>query len=381
MGSVNAAVAALQSWPAQIAGLIRRRTLADAYTSGIDNFLMLRFLAATMVVYGHGYPLSGMQKLDIFVRAGFGADSGKIAVSMFFCISGFLVTGSLVRWQNVIAFIKARALRLFPAYAACLLLCAYVLGPLVTTLPLRAYLRQHVVHTYVTANLGLRSVHFVLPGVTFGDGPAHDIVNGSIWTLPAEASMYLWLAALGLMGVYRRSWLAISVIFAMIAFATSYWSEFPMLIDDVRYLPFAGLFAVGSLCYLLRKYVPLGHGWMLAFPILTWATYGSALFDYSMALAIAYFCFWFAYCLPWHGFNRLGDYSYGIYLWGFPCEQLVVRWLDHPRPAQISLIAFPMALALAVASWHLIEQPALRLKKVPLLARLRIARDNKPQAP
>ena len=82
-----------------------------------------------------------------------------------------------------------------------------------------------------------------------------------------------------------------------------------------------------------------------------------------MLVAQAYFCFWFAYCLPWHGFNRFGDYSYGIYLWGFPCQQLIVLWLGHPRPGRITLLALPLALFFAIASWHLIERPALRLKR------------------
>lgn len=353
---------------------MRWRTLSDAFDGGVDNFLLLRFVAATMVVYAHSYPISGMHKLDIFARSGIGADGGNIAVCLFFCISGFLVTGSLTRWPNVLAFIKARALRLFPAFAICLLLCAYVLGPLITALPFGTYVRHPAVLGYVTGNLGLRDVIFALPGVSFGSAEPHDVVNGSIWTLPAEASMYLWLAALGLIGIYRHKWLATCAVLALMPVAAHFWLDIPMLIADQRYLPFAGLFALGSLCYLQRKHVPLGHGWMLALAAFAWLSYGSWFYNYLLAIAEAYFCFWFAYCLPWYGFNRLGDYSYGIYLWGYPCEQLVVRWLDHPRPAQISLLAFPMALALAMASWHFIEQPALRLKKLQFVAWLRTFR-------
>jgi peptidoglycan/LPS O-acetylase OafA/YrhL len=350
------------------------RTLADAFGTGADNFLLLRFVAASMVVYAHGYPLSGMDKTDIFVRAGFGADAGNIAVCIFFCISGFLVTGSLSRWPSVVAFLKSRILRLFPAFAVCLALCALVIGPLLTTLPTEEYFRHESVRVYVIDNLSLMSVHFVLPGVTFGNGATRNVVNGSIWTLPGEGSMYLWLAGLALAGVFRRNWFATAFLLIAIPVGARYWSDIPMLVDDDRYLPFACMFVLGSLCYLQRRHIPLGHGWMLGFLVLAWAVHGGILHAYVFPIVETYFCFWFAYCLPWHGFNRFGDYSYGVYLWGYPCEQIIVRWLDHPRPLQIAMLAFPMALALAIASWHLIERPALKLKKIRLLANLGIFR-------
>jgi len=127
------------------------------------------------------------------------------------------------------------------------------------------------------------------------------------------------------------------------------------------------------LAYVQRQRIPVGHSWMLACIALAWASRDSSLYPYFLTIAEAYFCFWFAYCLPWYGFSRFGDYSYGVYLWGFPCQQLCVSWLDHPRPSEIILTAFPLALGLAVASWHLVEQPALRLKNFPIYERFRNA--------
>jgi peptidoglycan/LPS O-acetylase OafA/YrhL len=349
---------------------LRSRSLAEAFESGADNFLLLRFLAASMVIYGHSYPLSGMHKTDIFARVDFGADAGNTAVRLFFCISGFLVTGSLVRWPNMFAFVKARALRLFPAYAACLILCAMVLGSLLTSLPIGEYLHQPDVVRYVSGNLSLCEVRFVLPGVVFSNTEAGTVVNGSIWTLPGEATMYLWLAALGLLRIFHRPWLATAAVLFVVALAANYWLSLPALVTDERYVPFAAMFAIGAIAYLQRRHVPLSHGGMLCLAVLAWASHGTVIYPWMIASAEAYFCFWFAYCIPWHGFNRFGDYSYGIYLWGYPCEQLMVRWLGHPRPLEIVLLAFPLALILAVASWHCIEQPALRLKKVPITTRL-----------
>lgn len=63
------------------------------------------------------------------------------------------------------------------------------------------------------------------------------------------------------------------------------------------------------------------------------------------------------------GFNRLGDYSYGVYLWRFPIQQVIAQLLPVPTPARITLIALPCAIAIGALSWHLLEKPLLRLKR------------------
>jgi len=366
---MNTLVATLK-WPASVARHLRWRSLAEAYESRVDNFLLLRFVASSILIYAHSYAVSGIpSRGDIFLRNGWNTHAGKIAVELFFCISGFLVTASLVRWQNTLAFLKARALRLLPAYIVCMAISAYVIGPLVTTLPLGEYMRHPLTHSYVVANLEMRQLQWILPGVEFSNSAYHNAVNGSIWSLPLEATMYLWLATLGLLGVYRRTWFATCTVLALAMVCAKYWAAMPLLSanHDPQHLPYAAMFALGSLAYLHRRFIPLGHAGMLACVAFAWATHYGVLAGASMLLAQSYFCFWFAYCLPWHGFNRFGDYSYGIYLWGFPCQQLIVLWLGHPRPARITLLALPLALLFAIASWHLIEHPALRLKKWPIL--------------
>ena len=94
--------------------------------------------------------------------------------------------------------------------------------------------------------------------------------------------------------------------------------------------------------------------------------------EYLFALAEAMFVFWFAYRTRWYGYNRLGDYSYGLYLWGFPMQQVVAHHVPAAMPLANAALALPLAAALAVVSWHSIEKPALSLKSMPrrLLERL-----------
>ena len=104
---------------------------------------------------------------------------------------------------------------------------------------------------------------------------------------------------------------------------------------------------------------------MLALAFACWATKGTdaqLLVFYAAELA---FTFWFAYRLPWHGFNRAGDYSYGMYLWGFPIQQMVAHHLPDISPIANAAISVPVAVIFGALSWYLIEKPALSLKSAP----------------
>jgi peptidoglycan/LPS O-acetylase OafA/YrhL len=60
-----------------------------------------------------------------------------------------------------------------------------------------------------------------------------------------------------------------------------------------------------------------------------------------------------------------GDYSYGLYLYGYPVQQAVITLLPGMREWYWNLlIALPIAAAIAALSWHLIEKPVLSRKKV-----------------
>jgi peptidoglycan/LPS O-acetylase OafA/YrhL len=61
-------------------------------------------------------------------------------------------------------------------------------------------------------------------------------------------------------------------------------------------------------------------------------------------------------------FNNLGDYSYGIYIYAFPIEQLVAYFFNGISPLGIIAIATPITIGISAASWHTIEAPALTLR-------------------
>jgi peptidoglycan/LPS O-acetylase OafA/YrhL len=74
--------------------------------------------------------------------------------------------------------------------------------------------------------------------------------------------------------------------------------------------------------------------------------------------------------------RRLGDPSYGQYLYAFPVQQ-TISYLVAPRTGWILFsLALPVTTVLAIASWHLVERPALDLKR-----RLTHSHDALPDVP
>ena len=68
--------------------------------------------------------------------------------------------------------------------------------------------------------------------------------------------------------------------------------------------------------------------------------------------------------LPPLPFFHRGDYSYGIYIFGFPIQQTVTQFTPHAGFWWFNLsIALPVTLVFAATSWHAIEKPALDLRK------------------
>ena len=80
-----------------------------------------------------------------------------------------------------------------------------------------------------------------------------------------------------------------------------------------------------------------------------------------LALAVTYTSLWAGDCKldPLLMFNRVGDYSYGIYIYAMPLQGLVVWVWGDMTPALNIALALPLTLLCAVFSWHWIERPAL----------------------
>jgi peptidoglycan/LPS O-acetylase OafA/YrhL len=324
-----------------------------------DNFLLLRIIAAVMVIYGHSFPLTrDLGTTDIFLQHGWRIYSGDIAVLMFFVISGFMVSGSFLARSNLSSYLIARLLRIVPAFLCILLVSALVLGPLFTSLGMPEYFRAPEVRQYVVKNLHFSSdMAWTLPGVFQGNRTT--TINGSLWTLPAEMRMYLLVAALGVFGMLRNRLLGTVAIAALLVAGLVDPQLLPVHSDWMR---LGAFFCIGILAQLYKERIPVRHDVMLTLMALTYISYNTQSYLWLLGLSIGYFCFWFAYRTRPVPLGRFGDPSYGIYLWGWPVQQMVVATFPDITPLGDFLLSAPIAVVLGYLSWHLVESPALSLK-------------------
>ena len=102
---------------------------------------------------------------------------------------------------------------------------------------------------------------------------------------------------------------------------------------------------------------------MLALAVLTYISYKTDSYPWFLGISIGYFCFWFAYRTFVVDLKAVGDPSYGIYLWGWPTQQVAVSMFPTMTPGTNFLVGILGAGMMGLLSWFLIERPALSLKK------------------
>ena len=345
--------------------------LASVTASRDNNFNLLRFCAATGVFISHVHPLAGMGRLPATSVLGY------VSVNVFFIISGFLVTRSLLHRKHLPSFAWARALRIFPALTIAVLFSALVIGVLFTSLPLQDYLFSTEILGYVTKNilLLLPDIPKTLPGV-FTSSPWSSEVNAPLWTLPYEIKMYLLLGLLGVLLVYkpspRKRQIFISIlllltIISMALFTARYTlRKDPIALGiDYDYFRFLAMFGAGSLCYIFRNRLRLSFVYLaLIIATVLAVSHYRPLFVGITYASLVYMVLFFAY-VPGgfiRSFNRLGDYSYGIYIYGYPIQKSTEALFPNLPLATFFLVSFLFTLMMAMASWHLVEKKMLSYK-------------------
>ncbi|GAA5123436.1 acyltransferase [Alloalcanivorax gelatiniphagus] len=333
--------------------------LGERLGSRDNNFDVLRLLAAWSVLVSHSFALVGREE----PLHQFGTTLGNVGVLIFFAVSGLLIRRSWEYDPSPRDFWVKRALRLLPALATVALVTALVLGPLVTSRSLSSYFSSWETWIYPVRVTLLYTFGAPLPGVY--EDNLYPGVNGPLWSLPVEVFAYFCLFLLGMSGLLARRWLVTTLAVASLAWA-AWWV--PHTSDAVGSIYVLSAFAVGAAAYSWRDRIVLA--WPVALVLLALCVLTGLgpepLRVVTWTVAAVYLSYWFAYAVPPVGRSlvRWGDASYGVYIWAFPIQQALVQWgIDDPW--LVLVIATPVVWLLAIASWRLIERPALRHKPHP----------------
>ncbi|WP_018613328.1 acyltransferase family protein [Segetibacter koreensis] len=348
---------------------------------GINNFDIIRFLLASAVIFCHCfvmyYGYEPFTKSEPFMVLSQGQISiGSVAVDFFFIISGFLIVRSFEYSKTNIEYLKKRILRIYPGFIVAFLisiLFAGFVGELRNTGTNNywQYLgnlhkKQELVHLFTLQSPNEKWYFKNMPQVG---------VNNSLWTIQFEFICYLLVPVIAFLGFFKKKFLFIVsflVVYVILYLQLKGWilpfkESNNLFLGNTYHLPrFTTYFLSGACFYIFRAKIFKSNFFaILSFAAIAFSFVWVKCVDQVLPVAGSYLLFYTAYhpALQFSKFSKRGDYSYGLYLYGWPIQQVVMYFLAiHLNPFRFFFIAYPLVLAFAYFSWHFIEKRCLHFK-------------------
>jgi peptidoglycan/LPS O-acetylase OafA/YrhL len=344
-----------------------------------NNLDIMRFVLAALVIVSHAFPITlggamhgGKLELDafepVFRLTGGQASLGDLAVNGFFILSGVLIAHSFVHSKSLGGYLWKRVLRIYPAFlvATFLTACvAFLAGGVDSFAPIH-WVRMLLLDSYQGEG-------------AFADSPVAGAVNGSLWTIRYEFGCYLLVAALGLTGLLHSRFAALmttvaaSVVAAALAATGTRlgWGSVGLpgaeAVIGVPHLwpRLVAFFFAGVAFHRWRAHVP--HSNKLA-GLATIGMVAAIVVPQGIVLlgpaCFGYLLLWVAYHpkIKLGGFAKHGDFSYGMYLYAFPIQQLLMESGWATTPLANMALTLPLAVGAGVLSFHLVEKWYMRIK-------------------
>lgn len=340
----------------------------------------VRFILAVAVLYVHSYGLLGKSTwLGIFTHRQ--VDVSIFAVYGFFVLSGFFMIQSLERNPSLISYSKHRFARILPAFWLSLGLSAFVLAPLLLeNLAVFSYHPGSPLHFFIHAgSFHIWEYSWGISGM-FPNNPIPEGINGSMWTLKHEVALYFALPLmLFIFGKSDRVIILITVFFTILNLYCIYSNnqlklfnlpEYAWVISSGQYpffVAFANYFFIGVCCYRFRHHLYFSLLYFIPLAALFIIAASKGHMKTLFILVVPYTVLFLGALLKQKWIARYGDYSYGMYIYAFPIQQLLIHLFgkDHLTPIALFIYSFLLTLILSICSWHLLEHPILkRVRKV-----------------
>ncbi|MGH9640830.1 MAG: acyltransferase family protein [Terriglobales bacterium] len=331
----------------------------------INNFDLLRIIAASQVLVGHTIwhlripTPHWMPLLDAFP-----------GVPMFFSISGFLISASFERNSDVRSYAHNRLLRIYPGLWSCIvvtILAAGICG--ISFLNLQApiwFLSQLAGGIYTPQFLR-----------AFGFGS----YNGSLWTIPIELQFYVLLPVVYVFakrqkyatGYFVAIWLAFVGVALVTQMMFNPLVEYPhegLLRKLYRYsfAPHIYLFLTGVLLQRLAAHKSRwisgkGAYWLLGYLAFYWLLPRSAPTIVAAMVLLAVTTVSVAYTAPKisHAVLRGNDVSYGVYIYHGLLINVFIELGFFGQWKDLAVLA-GCTYVIAYLSWTGVERRFLRRK-------------------
>jgi peptidoglycan/LPS O-acetylase OafA/YrhL len=332
-----------------------------------NNYDFLRLFAAFCIIFYHSFSLLNKatnEPLGQFTKGRL--NFSLIGLSIFFCISGFLIAKSAARSPGIINYLWKRLLRIQP-----LLIVTCILTVLIcvffTNLSVKDYFLNGNSWSYFRNIMPVFGLQFTLPGV-FVHNIAENGVNGSLWTLILEERLYIIMCGIFLLrkknSIYFVLFISILNLFYLgnrfffDGEMVTYFSSFPFF--------YALLFLNSASLYFLK------------------INFSNSLFSFILISLTVFIIgvlfpslnFLHLYSIPLlvnsvaqikgktNHAGKYGDFTYGIYVFSFPVQQMfIASGIGQQSPYILFIYTVLIVFPMAVLSWNLVEKKFLQLKR------------------
>lgn len=314
-----------------------------------NNFNLIRLLLAASVILSHCWKfVEGDYNNEPLFYLTNHFKIGLVAVDGFFLLSGYLIFASWIRKPQIIDYLKRRILRIFPAF----IVVSFI------SVALGALIYGHELWGYV-----LR-LKVLVDAFSLGEpmGPfSGEQLNVSLWTIRYEFFCYMVVWGMGLVGLLKKKWPLIVLCASSVGIATSgIFDHNPQFRPLVHLVPY---FVTGGMFFMFRdKIVYRWHYALIALAGIILGFMHVTLSTILLPVAGGYLLFYVGFFKsPILGKLRpRNDISYGLYLYGWPVQKLIVVSLAIASPWLLFSMALPVAALLGLVSWKIVEEPCIR---------------------
>jgi peptidoglycan/LPS O-acetylase OafA/YrhL len=330
-----------------------------------NNFDFVRLMAALFVIIGHSVFILGLNETEYFGQIlGLHAIHGS-AVHIFFTLSGYLIAKSYIKNPSIKHFLRNRCLRIFPALIFSTFITFFMICPFFSSVSYGGYFMSG--NSKYLLNIFLFFDHYTMVHV-FDSANDVNYVNRSLWTLKYEFSLYILVLILGVFGLLK------SIIFPFLFALLTVIMFYKLSIKDCpEYFKFLYVFSMGIMFYWLEQRIHLNTKkvficlcciYILGRIILPPSELRFNLLE--LILPLITLCFSLQNFKYIHKTARFGDFSYGIYLFGYPIQQALYVTLSNTAIVKhlyvFSGLSILVTFCFAFISWHLVEKRFLRWK-------------------
>ena len=328
---------------------------------------LVRLILASSVIIGHAPEiLDGDRHREPLTQLFHTLSLGECAVDGFFLLSGYLITGSMLRTQKLFPFLCNRAARIYPAFIVCYFICVAMLAPILGQYPWNDLAPTLINLVFLKAPPSYPSLLHQLH---------HNSLNGAMWSISYEFKCYLLVAFLWQTKVlYHRRLMLLITIASLIAALSAQYGLIPGSMDRLIpkgdwllgspavFIRLFSTFALGVTSYLYKdELLVLLSGKMSAFlvPLLVILMFYKNFAELSLILLGGYCLLWISLVADMGKLQRINDswdISYGMYLYGWPAAIYLIYLWPTVSPSELAIASLALAMLAGLVSWWTVEK-------------------------